>query len=823
MPRPIKSSTPAPHLLHIATATTRRSTSWQTKEITWQQLIERCQTPLRTPESVAQYFAMPKEKQGEAKDHGGFVGGTLKGKRRTKENVASRDLITLDLDHAEPGFWQKFTRTYIGTAAFCYSTHSHTPTAPRLRLIIPLEHSIEPAAYEPIARSIADDLGIEQFDDTTYDASRLMYFPSCPADGEYFFEVQQGRPINPEAILSGYDDWHDAEQWPTSSREAKRTISSVRKQEDPTTKEGIIGDFCRLYSVPDAIEKFLSEIYAPGTQKNRYTYIPGTTTNGLVIYEEGKFAHAFQSTDPLCGPHSYNAFDLVRLHLFGKYDKEKDLDYVVTDRPSWKKMVSFVYQDKDFQAAQRERQLDSARSDFSDVKTEEEIDTDAWKESLNLTKEGKIKTTPKNFLLLLANLPEFRGKLLFDKFENRIKVDGRLPWDKYDRVEASLRSDDYDLINSWFAERYEFNVSRTNLLSYVMTVAKKRERHPVRDYLECLRWDGIPRLDTLFVDFLAVPDTPINRAMTRKHLVAAVKRIYHPGCQYDNVVIFTGDQGAGKSTMVRKLGGIWAKPLGSKFTGRESAEQLQGGWLFESGEMRGWRGVEIEAIKDFFTRTVDWYRPAYGMTTNSYPRQCIFFATTNDTVFLNDATGNRRFWPLEVKKNKAKLSLWEDFTPDYRDQVWAEAVMRYREGEETFLNLDEEKDLIKLQISFSDTYIDDLADKIREYLEIRLPEDWYNHTFDYRVTYFRFHEYDTDLTASLRRDKVCYREIRTECFSDGRYQNRTISLSDINLAFAQIQGWEKIDGNTSFGRAYGRQRYFQRIVDPLDDIAPDTL
>lgn len=825
MPRPRKSSTPAEHLLHIATAQTRRSTSWQTKEISWEALIERCRIPLRTSESVAQYFAMTKEQQGEVKDQGGFVGGTLKGKRRTKQNVASRDLITLDLDHAEPGFWQKFTRTYIGTAAFCYSTHSHTPTSPRLRLIIPLEHSIEPEAYEPIARSIADDLGIEQFDDTTYDASRLMYFPSCPADGEYIFEVQKGRAINPEAILSGYDDWHNAELWPTSSREAKRTISSVRQQEDPTTKEGVVGDFCRLYSVPDAIEKFLSDIYAPGTQKNRYTYIPGSTTNGLVIYQDGKFAHAFQSTDPLCGPHSYNAFDLVRLHLFGKYDREKDLDYQVTDRPSWKKMLSFVYQDKDFQAAQSGRRAESARIDFAGVLPEEEqdaVDEKAYLSKLDRSKDGKtILPTARNGAIIFANDPLFKGKFWYDEFDDKIKVEGALPWDS-DTDERPISSKDYDMINLFFIKGYGITISRPNLLSIVLGSAQSKQRHPIKDYLNGLRWDGTPRLDTLIVDFLGADNTPLVRQMTRKHLVAAVKRVFFPGCKYDQVLIFTGEQGAGKTTLIQKLGMKWAKTLSSNFSGKESAEQLRGGWLFESGEMNGWRRAEVEAIKKFFSETVDHYRPAYGLTVNDYKRQCVFFATTNDTVFLNDTTGNRRFWPIPIQKKHARLSLWDDFTDDYRDQVWAEAVVRFKECEKTYLDPEAEQELIRWQVEFTDPYSSELTSRIQEFLEIRLPEDWYSRTSAYRQNYFHTDMPSTDLTANLRRDRVCYSEIKSECFYDGKFSGRTITPSEINAVMKEL-GWKRMNSVTRFGPGYNSQRFFQRIVSPLDDPDPEIL
>ncbi len=805
--------------IHIATASSRKSIDWQTKEIFWEDLVNRCRVPKYTDESVAQYFAMTKDEQGKAKDVGGFVGGTLKGKRRKKENIVSRDLVTLDLDHAPQGFWGTFQRLYRGKAAFLYSTHSHTPENPRLRLIMPLAHTIPPEAYEPIARSIAHDLGMDYFDDTTYEASRLMYFPSCPKDGEYIFEEQTGDLLNPEAILSGYDDWHDASSWPISSRESKRTVSEIRKMEDPCLKPGVIGDFCRLYTVSAAIEKFLGEIYEQGTQANRYTYIPGTSSNGLVIYQD-KYAHAFQSTDPLHGDHSYNAFDLVRLHLFGKYDREKDLDKMVTDRPSYHKMVSFIYEDDEFQKMKLDAQLENARKDFEGV--EQETD-DSWKELLSRDKKGKILATQKNFMLLLANLPEFKDTLWFDEFEHRVKVCGRLPWDNYGGLkDRPLSSEDYSMVNAYFVDHFDFSLSRANLIDSVLSVAMRHSKHPVRDYLDTLQWDGVARLDTLFIDFLAAPDENITRIMTRKHLVGAVKRIYEPGCHYDQVIIFTGEQGAGKSTMVKILGGDWSKPMSSKFDGRESIEQLAGAWLLESEELRGWKGAELESIKAFFSRPEDRMRPAYGMATNNYPRQCVFFATTNDRIFLNDTTGNRRFWPIHVRKSSARLSPWEDFTPYYRDQVWAEALHYYHEGEQTYLDPEQEQELLRIQYKFTDSFFADLSAAVEDYLETRLPQEWYTYTRQRRVAYFRFDAGD-DMIANMRRDKVCYAEIREECLQGGKFQGRLVKTSELAAILEALPEWEKQDKAMRFGSGYGVNRGYIRRLDNLDDPGNDEL
>lgn len=247
-------------------------------------------------------------------------------------------------------------------------------------------------------------------------------------------------------------------------------------------------------------------------------------------------------------------------------------------------------------------------------------------------------------------------------------------------------------------------------------------------------------------------------------------------------------------------------------------EQLAGGWIFESGELKGWRGAEIETIKDFFTRTVDHFRPAYGMTTNDYPRQCIFFATTNDSVFLSDSTGNRRFWPISVHKGEAKFSIWEEFTPYYRDQVWAEAYTYYRNGEETYLSPEQEQDLIKLQRNYTDTFFYDLSATIEEYLETRLPQDWYTYTKRRRINYFRF-DAGEDMIANMRRDKVCFEEVLSECLADGKFRGRTVRLSELVTIFENLPDWEQSASPLRLGTGYGRHRGYVRVTqDPLDDL-----
>jgi len=226
-----------------------------------------------------------------------------------------------------------------------YSTHSHTPSAPRLRLVIPLKRPVSPDEYQAVSRRIAGDLGIDFFDDTTYEAHRLMYWPSTSKDGEFIFKYLDEEWADPDEILARYPDWKDPSYWPESSQTKAERKKLADKQGDPREKPGIVGAFCRTYTIAQVIEKFLSDVYAPGDDPSRYTYIPGSTAGGLVLYDRDNFAYSYHATDPICGK-LCNAFDLVRLHKFGDLDDDAKEGTPVNKLPSYLAMQELAEKDE---------------------------------------------------------------------------------------------------------------------------------------------------------------------------------------------------------------------------------------------------------------------------------------------------------------------------------------------------------------------------------------------------------------------------------------------------------------------------------------------
>ena len=280
--------------LLLAIGRSRKATQWQNKEMMWSEFLDKVATTTRTRETVTDYAAMSKADRDMMKDVGGFVGGYLKNGKRNNASVINRCMLCLDADNADPGLMDDLDTTFINAYAL-YSTHSHTTEKMRLRLIIPLSRTVTPDEYAAVARRIADDLNLSRFDPTTFEPARLMYWPSTPEDGEFFFHYADEPFLDPDEVLKTYADWRDASLWPTTLPVEERIKHTASKQEDPTEKRGIIGAFCRAHTVTDVLENILSDRYTATEQDDRFTFIGGSTTGGLVVYNN-KYAFSHHAT-----------------------------------------------------------------------------------------------------------------------------------------------------------------------------------------------------------------------------------------------------------------------------------------------------------------------------------------------------------------------------------------------------------------------------------------------------------------------------------------------------------------------------------------------
>ena len=796
----------------ISVGESRTATAWPNKVTSWAKLTARLAKCHYTHESAAEYKAMNKIQRGKVKDIGGFVGGVIKdGGRRKADSILSRSLVTLDIDYGTASTVELVREMLDGTAWCLYSTHSHTKEAPRYRLVLPLSREVTPEEYIPIARRIADDLGIDLFDSSTYEPSRLMYWPSVPRDVEYVYEVGEGDPVDADKVLATYTDWHNVIEWPVDSRTA--TIAKGKpgaKQEDPTEKGGIIGAFCRSYSITEAIEAFLSDVYIPTGHPDRWTFAAGSTAGGLVIYED-KWAYSHHGTDPCCEK-LVNAFDMVRLHLFGDADKDADINTPVNRLPSFLEMEKMARADKTVSQLLAREKIRSLQEDFAGIEIpEEETDDDAWMADLKMDTKGKtFLPTPYNFGLICRNDKGLKGAAASDLFQGRIVLRRDLPWRKMSIDPYWNNTDDAGLIE-YVSQHYDLS-SKTTLLDANDIAVSQNCFHPVRDYLSSLRWDGVERLDALIVDYLGAEDTPLTRAMTRKHFTAAVARVMLPGIKYDYVLTLIGPEGTGKSTLIRKMAkDTWFTDSLTSIEGREAMEQLRGKWLAEMGELTNYKRSTSEAYKAFLSKQDDSYRPAYGRKTETYRRQCVFFATTNENTFLKGDTGNRRFWVIECGADLPGKNVFEDLEGEV-DQLWAEAVVRFKAHETLYLDPAMEAEARARQEEHNEIPSDERAGIIAEFIHKTLPATWSSLTMDQRRAWFQTSSETASEEPRIRRETICAVEILVECFGQKMDEKTRYRTKEINQILRKLDCLE--DAGRSRDDVYGLQRRFTILNEP---------
>ncbi|GAB6180165.1 VapE family protein [Desulfotomaculum defluvii] len=660
----------------ISTGNSRRDKLLKHKTVPWDEFVKRLSRTTITSETQKEYLKMKKYQQDNVKDVGGFVAGELKDGRRKKENVICRSMLTLDMDYADDAELITSNIEMLYDYACCiYSTHKHTSEKPRLRIIIPLSRPVSADEYQAISRMVAKQIGIEIFDDTTYEPNRLMYWPSTSSDGEYYFKVIEGEFLNPDNILGLYENWRDSSSWPVSSRQTTIIERNLGKQKDPLTKAGLVGAFCRCYSITAVIKNFLADVYAPSVVEERYDYIPADSSAGVIIYDD-KYVYSHHATDPACGK-LLNAFDLVRIHKFIDLDENMKEDMSSTKLPSYKAMLEFSAEDEKVRMQLANDRMAQLNEDFSP-----EDNNDSWQVKLEVNKNGGVKDTLSNITEILRH-DELFTSIAYNELSHRLDIKGEPPW-----KQVKPGWNDSDLCNAKVLMDKKYGIySPSKFKDALITTASERAFHPIKDYFNSLPvWDGKKRVDRLLIDYFGAEDNCYTRDVMRKTLVAAVARIYEPGIKFDNVLILIGEQGIGKSTLFSKLAMEWFSDslTLSDMRDKASAEKLQGYWILELGELAGLRKMDLELVKAFITRLDDKFRHSYGVYVESHPRQCIIVGTTNsEKGILRDVTGNRRYWPVYVRKGEKNM--WDMLTKKEVDQIWAEAIFRYKQSEELIL------------------------------------------------------------------------------------------------------------------------------------------
>ena len=770
----------------VAFGESRQAKKWKNGAITWEELRKRLSSPLRTAETVAEYGKMKSVGRSAAKDKGGFVAGELKDGLRKAANVVCRSMLTMDVDNAKQTFLEEYT-TLSPYATFIYSTHSHRPEAPRLRLVVPLTRDITPDEYQAVTRFFAAENGIEQFDPCSFIPSQLMFWPTVSSDGEYVFEEVEGEALDPDAFLSKYPSWKDPSKLPTTMKERPLHEKAGQKVEDPLEKKGIVGTFCRTVgTIQNAIHLYLSDIYEE-CGPNRYRFIPSSSGPGVTIYGD-KWAYSNHATDPAYHQEC-NAFDLIRIHRFPDEDGKK----------SFQAMSEWAVTLPEVGKALLSEKQEAAKEDFS-----VEDDTD-WTDGLIRDKKGELVNNLHNLGLIMTH-DKYMRSIVFNQLADGMEVKGPVPWD-HSETNFWREADDAQLV--FYVDQNYGTFSRINYDTAVSKCVDDRKYHPIRDYFGTLPpWDKVPRVDTLLIDYLGAADTRYVRSVTRKTLCAAVRRIYAPGIKFDNMLVLNGPQGIGKSTLIARLAMDWfsdSLSLADMNDGKTAPEKLQGYWIHEIGEMAGMKKADIDKVKSFISRQDDKYRAAFGRRVTSHPRQCIFFGTTNaENGFLRDVTGNRRYWVVTTPGTGIHKP-WE-LDQETINQIWAEAIMLVKQGEKLYLDSELEALARKEQSAAMES--DEREGLVRLYLDTLLPENWEKLDLYSRREFLRGDD-PTLPKGTVLRETVSNMEIWCECSGRAKEDLRATETFAIKSIMSRIEDWERTD-DYAWSRLYGKQRIYKR-------------
>lgn len=743
--------------MHIASAPYAHSKTWTAGTISFEELASWLDEPALT------------------KECGGYLLGQLAGGRRSKRTVLARDAITLDADSARSDLPELVEM--LGYQAIAHTTFRSTPTDPRYRLIFPTDRPMSAREYAVAATALMSLLGADQFDPGSAQAERFMFRPSTQAPEYWHSLVVEGDPVSVDALLaeSGEEVDYTGATPPQGSR-----------KRDPLELPGTIGAFNRCYTIGDAIERF--ELPYTPVSEGIWKLVGAKSTAGLHEIAPG-LAFSHHATDPAFNQ-TCSAFDLVRLHKFGELDAFAEPKTPVSRLPSTEKMLE--------EAIAIPEVLNEATG--ADFEAELYNDPDAYKNHLVRDKRtGAMKDVWQNWELLRRY---FFPSVRYNERTLNVEIDGNpldLPW-RGER-HSSTSWNDADLYGLCHTIEADFGLrpSRPFVSELILTAAQKHRYDPVRDWLLTLQWDGLPRVEMCLP---GVEDTPYNRLVARKTMVAAVARAFDPGVKWDHITIFYGGEGLGKTHWIDTMARGWSAPLG-RIGDKDTLLTMRRSWITVADEGVSLKKADSDALKSFITTREDVFREPYGIEVQAHPRGNVFWGTTNDPVFLRAQAGNRRFLVVHSKNSLD----FDALTDDYVSQVWAEAVMMYQAGEQLYLN-ETESELVTYGRA---RYVEEsaLMGLIVEWLETPVPEGYLSWSVPDRCLWRAENASGVaDRPGEMLLESVCTAQLWAEMLERKPGTASRVDLLELSNALSEL-GWRVAPKPRRF-RHYGPQRAFTR-------------
>lgn len=755
------------------------------REASWEEFCE----ILKRPRSSA-----------EKTEFGMFLGGEAVNGRK-KENVKSRTMATLDLENISGvKDWEVLEiikGTFFDYTFIAHTTHRSTNDAPRIRVIFPLDPIIDDpdtieGSYSATVAMLADMLPEKSWLDLASEKlAQCMVYPVRNPDGpEVQFAENDGNPVTPIEPITI--------ETQAAANEKQAQAASAATNNKP---RAIVAAFNKVYTIRDAIETYCAAQWLPGSTPNRYTHAGSTSQDGLAVLSDN-MAYNFHASAP-GSQRGMNAFDLVRLTLYGDKDSGIDLQQTPVDEiPSQAAMLELCHKDK------------RVMKQLKDDKKAAPVIT-RGADGIERDERGRIATTLNNIIKVIRADSNLEPHIRYNTFTNRPVAGAGLPWGKKAGEHNWMDVDTYRL-RTYLEEQNGPGVRLRNddVNAAIVTIAHDNEYNPVVEYIENLpKWDGKPRVDDILIRYLGAEDTEYTRMVTHKHMVAHIARAMNPGCKYDTMITLAGPQAIGKTSFITNL-----MPCPEWYLGnlpdfnKEGSRIIQGKWAVEMAELVAFRKSDKESFKRFLSQQQDTDRLPWDKFSTDMPRRCVFWGTTNEAQFLRDETGERRQWPVYCEGRDARKVQTD--LPLEREQIWAEALYYYREGCPLYLSSEENDLLLAAQEPFKE--VDPRLEELEDFLAQKVPDNWKDWTGSQKRAFFHRGKYSTmlptlphyDPNRMELRETITRREIWCECFDNEDHNPSRREGLEISNLMNTIPGW-KYEAKTT--RIYGYSNTNQSI------------
>ena len=814
---------------------------WKNEHFELDELISLLKDPYDTINSAATMFVAADEDETLSNLYKSqlFIAADISEKKLYHDKLSNKvisnhSLITLDLKSSRSEVSELVKEKLNGRAVLNTNLDHHNKVTNRL--YIPLSRNLDNLEYQSVARQIVKHLGAEHFSSNSFDITRPLYLPLTflHNDNEAYNEIGIGEEVNkdkpilnPDEFLREYSDYRNVAEWYIDK-------SELKVDDEIEITNHLEKQFLKTSTITEVLNKYLPDVYEK--VDDEYSLINSEIKNSVKILDNDTYFKSFDVTDETFHLQPLNAFELIRMKKYHQLDVGQRAHTLRENLNSYKAAIELINEKEDLSTQLIKEEAINHQS-FEDrlkvqVKTAEveEDETDEVHNvndiakpiidkprtvgmTLSRTPDGRIKNSARNLLHIMNSDENLAGAFRYDEFKAQIVKTKKMYWENYDvktDYDRTWKDADDAALRAYLDINYTID-NKSKIEDAFRNAANQEKFHPIRDYLKGLKWDGKERVATLFADFLGAEDNKLNKEITKLALKAAVGRVYKPGIKYDHVTTLFGGQGIGKSMLISKLARNreWFNDSLQVVGSKDAYELLQGSWIIELAEMAATRKADIETTKNFVTKTSDKYRPAYGRNTVDHPRQCVFFASTNEEEFLKDKTGNRRYLPITVGIYKDRVRP-QELTPEYVDQLWAEAVQLFEQSSNLVLPAEVQSDLEEVIENHTD--LGSSFGAVKEYLNQPITKNWNKLSLDERRQLLDDPTSLNNRPDVVERKFICVAQLLEEAIGhDNHKQVKPVQRNEAVGLMNNMKGWRKPNPSEPkdkrFG-PYGVQKYY---------------